>query len=81
MRKELTNTKQKKWWTFWVKNFDSKTFLEDKEALSTFYQNEGHRDFRVLNDTLIVNEDDATLTLQINIEEGPKYYYKNFREN
>ena len=78
LRKELTNTKQKKWWTFWVKNFDSKTFLEDKEALSTFYQNEGHRDFRVLNDTLIVNEDDATLTLQINIEEGPKYYYKNF---
>lgn len=78
LRKELSNTKQKKWWTFWVKNFDSKTFLEDKEALSTFYQNEGHRDFRVLNDTLIVNEDDATLALQINIEEGPKYYYKNF---
>ena len=78
LRKELTNTKQKKWWTFWVKNFDSKTFSEDKEALSVFYQNEGHRDFRVLSDTLIVNEDDATLTLQINIEEGPKYYYKNF---
>ena len=78
LRKELSNTKQKKWWTFWVKNFDSKTFSEDKEALLAFYQNEGHRDFRVLSDSLIVNEDDASLTLQINIEEGPKYYYRNF---
>ncbi len=78
LRRELTNTKQKKWWTFWVKNFDPKTFTEDKETLSTFYQNEGHRDFRVLSDSLIVNEDDASLTLQINIEEGPKYFYRNF---
>ena len=78
LRRELTNTKQKKWWTFWVKNFDPKTFTEDKETLSTFYQNEGHRDFRVLSDSLIVNEDDASLTLQINIEEGPKYFFRNF---
>ena len=78
LRKELSNTKQKKWWTFWVKNFDSKTFTEDKEALLAFYQNEGHRDFRVLGDSLIVNEEDTSLTLQINIEEGPKYYYRNF---
>ena len=65
LRRELTNTKQKKWWTFWVKNFDPKTFTEDKETLSTFYQNEGHRDFRVLSDSLIVNEDDASLTLSL----------------
>ena len=78
LRRELANTKQKKWWTFWVKNFDPKTFTEDKEALSVFYQNEGHRDFRVLSDSLIVNEDDASLTLQINIEEGPKYFYRDF---
>ena len=78
LRRELANTKQKKWWTFWVKSFDPKTFTEDKEALSVFYQNEGHRDFRVLSDSLIVNEDDASLTLQINIEEGPKYFYRDF---
>ena len=28
--------------------------------------------------SLIVNEDDASLTLQINIEEGPKYFYRDF---
>jgi outer membrane protein insertion porin family len=32
LRKELTNTKQKKWWAFWVKNYDAKTFEEDKDA-------------------------------------------------
>ena len=36
LRKELTNTKQRKWWTFWVKSFDPKTFNEDKEALLAF---------------------------------------------
>ena len=78
LRKELSNTKQKKWWTFWVKNYDPKTFNEDKATLTSFYQNEGHRDFRVLSDSLIVNEEDSSLTLQIKIEEGPKYYYRNF---
>ena len=78
LRKELSNTKQKKWWTFWVKNYDPKTFNEDKATLTSFYQNEGHRDFRVLSDSLIVNEEDSSLSLQIKIEEGPKYYYRNF---
>ncbi len=78
LRKTLTNTKQKKWWTFWVKNFDPKLFDEDKEKLLAFYQNEGHRDFRVLNDSLIVNDDEASLTLKINIEEGEQYYFREF---
>ena len=33
LRRELSNTKQKKWWTFWVKNFDPKTFTQDKYCL------------------------------------------------
>ena len=78
LRKELTNTKQRKWWTFWVKSFDPKTFNEDKETLLAFYQNEGHRDFRVLSDTLLIDEENSALTLQINVEEGPKYYFRKF---
>jgi len=79
LRKELTNTKQKKWWSFWVKNYDPKTFLEDKTALVTFYQNEGYRDFRITSDSLVVDKENLALTLKINIEEGPKYYYKEFQ--
>ena len=69
---------KKKWWAFWVKSYDPKTFSEDKENLKTFYQNEGYRDFRVLSDSLLVNEEDSSLTLNIKIEEGPKYFYRNF---
>ena len=78
LKKELNNTKERKWWAFWVKSYDDKTFLEDKIELSNFYQNEGHRDFRVLKDSLIVDESTSSLTLNITVEEGPKYYYRNF---
>tara|TARA_Y100001954_G_scaffold372_1_gene520 strand:+ start:567 stop:1313 length:747 start_codon:yes stop_codon:yes gene_type:complete len=48
LKRELNNTKERKWWSFWVKSYDDKTFEEDKIELSNFYNNEGHRDFRFL---------------------------------
>lgn len=77
LRRAMSETKQKKWWAFWVKSFNPKTFEEDKSMLQQFYQNEGYRDFRVLSDTLLVDEDDKSLSLNIVIEEGPKYYFRN----
>lgn len=79
LRKELNNTKEKKWWTFWVKNFDNERLKEDIESLTNFYNNQGFRDFRVLNETIEVNKDNATLSLNLKIEEGPKYKYSEFR--
>ena len=78
LKRELNNTKERKWWSFWVKSYDDKTFEEDKIELSNFYNNEGHRDFRVLEESLLVDEATSSLTLNIKIEEGPKYYYRNF---
>ena len=78
LRKELTNTKQKKWWAFWVKNYDAKTFEEDKDALISFYQNEGFRDIQILSSDLAVNEKDQSLSLVVKIDEGEVYYYEKF---
>ena len=78
LKRELNNTKERKWWSFWVKSYDDKTFEEDKVELSNFYNNEGHRDFRVLEESLLVDVATSSLTLNIKIEEGPKYYYRNF---
>ena len=78
LKRELNNTKERKWWSFWVKSYDDKTFEEDKIELSNFYNNEGYRDFRVLEESLLVDEATSSLTLNIKIEEGPKYYYRNF---
>tara|TARA_A100000164_G_scaffold306311_1_gene282737 strand:- start:2247 stop:4625 length:2379 start_codon:yes stop_codon:yes gene_type:complete len=78
LRKELTNTKERKWWTFWVKSFDQENLEEDIEALTDFYKNQGFRDFRVLSDTLNIDQSKSTLSLNLFLEEGPKYYYNNF---
>ena len=78
LKKELKDTKERKWYSFWVKSFNEKSFKEDKDILKAFYQNEGYRDFSVLKDTLVINEDDNSLTLFLTINEGNKYKYRNF---
>ena len=77
LRKELTNTKQRKWWTFWVKSFDPKTFNEDKETLLAFYQNEGHRDFRVLSDTLLIDEENLLLHCKLMLKRDQNIISEN----
>ncbi len=75
LRKELNNTKERKWWTFWVKNFDKNRLKEDIESLTNFYNNQGFRDFRVLSETIEVDKNNSTLSLILKIDEGPKYKY------
>ena len=77
LKKELKETKERKWWSFWVKSFDEKTFEEDKTTLALFYQNEGYRDFQVLSDTLIVDKENSSLTLALSIDEGEQYHYRS----
>ena len=77
LKKELKDTKEKKWWSFWVKNFDEKTFDEDKKVLALFYKNEGYRDFQVVKDSLIIDRDNFALTLLLSLDEGEQYHYRN----
>ena len=78
LKKELKETKERKWYNFWVKSFNDKLLEEDKALLTTFYQNEGYRDFNVIKDTLVVDEKNNSLNLVITINEGAKYKYRNF---
>ncbi len=78
LKKELKETKERKWYNFWVKSFNDKLLEEDKALLTTFYQNQGYRDFHVVQDTLIVDEEKNSLNLVVTINEGEKYQYRNF---
>ena len=78
LKKELKETKERKWYNFWVKSFNDKLLEEDKALLTTFYQNQGYRDFHIVQDTLIVDEEKNSLNLVITINEGEKYQYRNF---
>ena len=77
LRSKLKNTKVKNPARFWKKSkFIDTDYKDDLSDLIDFYKEEGYRDARILKDTLIRNEDNSnTLSLQLEIEEGNKYYF------
>jgi len=79
LKRKLKNTKQKRSIRFWKKSkYIIKDFKEDKESLIDFYKEKGYRDARVLSDSLTRNSDNS-ISLNINIEEGKKYYFGDIR--
>ena len=49
-------------------------YKEDLQSLVDKYKEKGYRDARVISDTLTTN-DNNTISLNIGVEEGEKYYY------
>jgi len=75
---QLKETKVRKWWKFWVSAFDKKKFDEDLDALVTYYRDEGYRDFTILSDSVYYQPKKNGLIVQINVDEGYRYKYRNF---
>ena len=77
LRSQLKNTKVKNPVRFWKRSkFIDNDFKDDLSDLIDFYKEEGYRDARILTDSLIRNEDNSnTVNLQLEIEEGNKYYF------
>ena len=79
LKRKLKNTKQKKSIRFWKKSkYITKEFKEDKESLIDFYKEKGYRDARIVSDSLVRNNDNS-VSLNINVEEGKKYYFGNIK--
>ena len=78
LRRQLKDTKIRTWWRFWASSFDKKKFDEDLETLNTFYKDEGHRDFMIFSDSVYYNKKKRGLIVQINVQEGEKYKFRNF---
>ncbi|MBQ4818651.1 POTRA domain-containing protein [Aquimarina sp. MMG016] len=71
----MKNTKQKKFWRFWKRSkYIKADYQEDKENIVSKYKEKGYRDARIVSDSLIV-EDDNSVSLNLNVEEGNKYYF------
>ena len=75
LRSKFKKTKKKFPLRFWKKSklIDS-DFNEDKESLISFYKEKGYRDARIEFDTIIIN-DEKTIDISLNIDEGDKYYF------
>ncbi|SHO63706.1 BamA/OMP85 family outer membrane protein [Algoriphagus zhangzhouensis] len=53
-----------------------KEYRNDKDNVINFYQSKGFRDAKILADS-VYNYDDDEINIDIDIEEGEKYYYRN----
>jgi len=78
LRKQLKETKIQAWYLFWRSNFDDDKFEDDKDLLAAFYRNNGYRDFRIVSDTVYYSEDENGFVIEIDVEEGNQYFFRNF---
>lgn len=76
LRKAMKKTKRRDINFFKASKFIEKDYDEDMIALIDYYNKNGYRDAQVLGDSIFtVNE--KRIGIEITVEEGPKYYYRN----
>jgi len=76
LRRKLKSTKKKNLNFFRASKFITEKFNEDKEKLTTFYNDNGFKDFAILSDSLYPVSEDR-VGLLIRIEEGQQYFLRN----
>ncbi len=75
LRKIMKNTKKVVLGRFWKKSkYIKDDFKEDLQSIIDKYSEKGHRDARILNDSISWN-DDNSIDVHIGLEEGKKYYF------
>ena len=62
---------------FKASKFVEDKWEEDKNLLVQKYNSLGYRDFKILRDSVYFTEDHKNLLLDIDVEEGKKYYFRN----
>ncbi|NMC37231.1 MAG: outer membrane protein assembly factor BamA [Bacteroidales bacterium] len=76
LRRKMKNTKKKNLNFFKASKYIDEKYLEDKESLYKFYNDNGYKDFRILKDSLYpVSEDRVALMIRVN--EGRQYFLRN----
>ncbi|GLB50650.1 outer membrane protein assembly factor BamA [Neptunitalea lumnitzerae] len=75
IKKAMKNTKERFFLRFWKKSkFIPENYEEDLANIISKYAEKGYRDARIISDSIIHNEDNS-LSLKINVQEGEKYYF------
>ena len=74
----MKETKQQRWYYFWRTAFDKDKLDSDKEKITEFYHNKGHRDFAIVSESILYDGNSNYLDVVLFVNEGPKYKYRNF---
>ncbi len=77
LRRTMKETKRKKWYNIFKpsKLIETK-YEEDKDKIIAKYNELGYRDAKIVSDSIYFHND-KTINIELNIEEGPKYYFRN----
>jgi outer membrane protein insertion porin family len=76
LRSKMKGTKKKNLNFFRSSKFIGSKFIEDKEKLYTFYNDNGFKDFTILSDSIYPVSDDR-VALHLRIEEGKQYFLRS----
>ena len=76
LRRKLKSTKVKNLNFFRASKFIKDKFIEDKQKLVTFYNDNGFKDFTILSDSLYIVSENR-VGLKIKIDEGKQYFLRN----
>lgn len=77
LRRTFKETKVKRWWNpFNAGKFDEDNYEKDKKSFIAKYNEKGFRDAKIVKDT-IYRVDDKHLNIDIIVDEGHKYYFRN----
>jgi outer membrane protein insertion porin family len=80
LKKTFKNTKEKKIYRiFKSSKFIKEKYKEDLNSLVTKYKEKGYRDARVVAESVVYNKEKNKIDIDVNIEEGRKYYFGDIR--
>ena len=77
LKRTMKDTKEKKWYRiFKASKFLADAYKTDMNSIIEKYNEKGFRDARIISDTTYLNADN-TLNIQLTINEGNPYYFRN----
>ena len=80
LKKTFKNTKEKKLYRiFKSSKFIKDKYKEDLGSLVSKYKEKGYRDARIVSENVVYNKEKNKIKIDINIEEGRKYYFGDIR--
>lgn len=77
LKRKMKGSKEKGWYKiFNSSKFSEEAFEKDKEKIIATYTAKGFRDVSILKDS-VYKFDDRTVNIDVWVDEGPKYYFRN----
>jgi len=62
---------------FTASKFKKDDFNDDKKSIIAYYNSEGYRDARIVSDSIVI-ADNGHLDIHIKVDEGNRYYFRDF---